>query len=30
MLFTIGGKWFEIIVHMIEFEFLDLLCPKQV
>ncbi len=30
MLLTIDGKWFEIIVHMIESEFLDLLRPKQV
>jgi hypothetical protein len=30
MLLTIENKWFEAIVHMIEFEFLDLLHPKQI
>jgi hypothetical protein len=30
MLLTIKGKWLEIIVHMTEFEFLDLLHQKQV
>jgi hypothetical protein len=30
VLLTIKGKWFEAIVHMIEFEFLELPCPKQV
>jgi hypothetical protein len=30
MLLTINGKRFEIIVHTIESEFLDLFCPKQV
>jgi hypothetical protein len=30
VLLTIEGKWFEVIMHMIEFEFLDLPCLKQV
>ncbi len=30
MLLTIENKWFEAIVHMIEFEFLDLLHPIQI
>jgi hypothetical protein len=30
VLLTIKGKWFEAIVHMIEFEFLDLFHLKQV
>jgi hypothetical protein len=30
MLLTIEGKWLEVIAHMIEFEFLDLPCPKQI
>jgi len=29
-LLTIKGKWLEAIVHMTEFEFLDLPHPKQV
>jgi hypothetical protein len=30
VLLTIEGKWFETIVHMTKFEFLDLPRPKQV
>jgi hypothetical protein len=30
VLLIIKGKWFEAIVHMIEFKFLDLRCLKQV
>jgi hypothetical protein len=30
MLLTIEGNWFKVIVHMTQFEFLDLPCPKQV
>jgi hypothetical protein len=30
VLLIIEDKWFEAIVHMIEFEFLDLHHPKQV
>ncbi len=30
MLLTIEGKGLEVIMHMTEFEFLDLLHPKQV
>ncbi len=30
VLLTIEGKWLEAIVHMKEFEFLDLSHPKQV
>jgi hypothetical protein len=30
VLLTIEGKWLEAIVHMTEFEFLDLPHPKQV
>ncbi len=30
VLLTIEGKWFEAIMHMIESEFLDLPCLKQV
>jgi hypothetical protein len=30
VLLTIKGKWLKAIVHVIEFEFLDLPCPKQV
>ncbi len=30
VLFTIKGKWFETIMHMIESKFLDLLHPKEV
>jgi hypothetical protein len=30
VLLTIEGKWFEAIVHMIKFEFLNLLHSKQV
>jgi hypothetical protein len=30
VLLTIEGKWLEVIVHMIESEFMDLLHPKQV
>jgi hypothetical protein len=30
VLLIIEGKWVEVIVHMKEFEFLDLPCPKQV
>ncbi len=27
---TIKGKWLEAVVHMIEFEILNLFCPKQI
>jgi hypothetical protein len=30
VLLTIEGKWFEAIVHMTKFEFLDLPHPKQI
>jgi hypothetical protein len=30
VLLTIESKWFEAIIHMTKFEFLDLPCPKQV
>jgi hypothetical protein len=30
ILLTIKGKWFETIVHMTKFEFLNLVRPKQV
>jgi hypothetical protein len=30
ILLTIKGKWFEAIVHMTKFEFLNLVRPKQV
>jgi hypothetical protein len=30
VLLTIEGKWLEAIMHMTAFEFLDLLCPKQI
>jgi hypothetical protein len=30
VLLTIEGKWIEAIVHMTEYEFLDLFHPKQV
>ncbi len=30
VLLIIEDKWLQVIVHMIEFEFLDLLHPKQV
>jgi hypothetical protein len=30
VLLTIEGKWLEIIVHMTEFEFVDLPCLKQI
>jgi hypothetical protein len=30
MLWTIEGKWLETIMHMIEFEFLNLHYPKQI
>jgi hypothetical protein len=30
MLLTIESKWFETIMHMIEYEFLDLPHSKQV
>jgi hypothetical protein len=29
-LLTIEGKWLEVVVHMIEFEFLNLTRPKQI
>ncbi len=30
ILLTIEGKWLEVIVHMIEFELLNLIHPKQI
>jgi hypothetical protein len=30
VLLTIEGKWFETIVHITKFEFLDLPHPKQI
>jgi hypothetical protein len=30
ILLTTKGKWLEVVVHMIEFEILNLFCPKQV
>jgi hypothetical protein len=30
VLLTIESKWFEAIMHMTKFEFLDLFHPKQV
>jgi hypothetical protein len=30
ILLTIEGKWLEVVVHMIEFEFLNLTHPKKI